>query len=156
MSNLQTAKSALMAEIEHAQQGLAHYEARILAIEQVLASLDALDGASPAASQGKRGRKPRQSADRGAAAPSKRGAATRSAGALPPTGKEFWVGLLASEPRSSKEILEAAVESLAIKPSKNDLKKLAQRQANALHLLVKAKAISDSGSGRQRRYALLG
>lgn len=72
---------------------------------------------------------------------------------LPATGKEFWSGLLGAEPQSSKEILGAAVKALGISPSRDDLKKLAQRQANALHMLVKAKAISDSGTGRDRRYS---
>lgn len=151
MSNLKSAKDALIAEIEHVRQGLEFYQSRIQALEQALATLSSLDGVETAGAKGKRGRKSAVGEAGDTAGPKKR-ASKRSDTSLPATGKEFWMGLITSEPQSAREVLEAAVKALGISPSKDELKKLAQRQANALHMLIKDKAISDTGTGRDRRF----
>ncbi|GIZ50086.1 hypothetical protein [Noviherbaspirillum aridicola] len=152
MSNLQSAKDALRAELEHAREGLAYYQSRVEALQQTLSSLNSLEGKGGQDAAPARGRRRKEAAANGAARPAKAGRAKKSQSDLPATGKEFWAGLVTSEPQSSREILNAAVKALGITPAGDDLKKLAQRQANALHMLVKAGAISDSGTGRDRRY----
>ena len=153
MSNLQSAKEALRAELEHAREGLAYYQSRVEALQQTLSSLSSLDGkAAQSMEMPTRGRRRKNAASEETAKPAKAARSRKSRSDLPATGKEFWVGLITGEPQSSREILDAAVKSLGITPSGDDLKKLAQRQANALHMLVKAGAIADSGSGRDRRY----
>lgn len=153
MSNLQSAKDALRAELEHAREGLSYYQSRVAALQETLASLNSLEGKAeqPAPGAG-RGRRKKEAASEETVKPPKAGRQRKSRSDLPATGKEFWTGLITSEPQSAREILDAAVKALGISPSKDELKKLAQRQANALHMLVKAGAISDSGSGRDRRY----
>lgn len=153
MSNLKSAKDALSAELEHAREGLAYYQARVEALQQTLASLSSLDGKveQPAGMPG-RGRRRKDVESDESSKPVKAGRGRKSRSDLPATGKEFWTGLITAEPQSAREILESAVRTLGITPSKDELKKLAQRQANALHMLVKAGAISDTGSGRDRRY----
>jgi hypothetical protein len=149
MSNLQSAKNALLAELEHARQGLAFYQLQVEGLEHTLASLNTLNGDAAPSGNGRRAKKKSASEE---PKPQKPVRAKKQNSNLPATGKEFWTGLVTAEPQSSRQLLDAAVKALGITPSKDDLKKLAQRQANALHMLVKAKAISDSGSGRDRRY----
>lgn len=148
MSNLRSAKESLAAELAHARQGLAFYDARVAALEETLNTLETLNaeiGDKPHR-QERQQRAPRtQTSARG-------GRGRKESGGLPATGKEFWTSLVTNQPRSTREILEAAIQTLDIDPSRDDLKKLSQRQANALHMLVKEKVISDSGSGRERRF----
>lgn len=153
MSNLQSAKDALRAELEHAREGLAYYQSRVEALQQTLTSLSSLEGKGDRnVAVPSKGRRKKAAPVDEAAAPVKATRAKKQRSDLPATGKEFWTGLINGEPQSAREILDAAVKTLGISPSKDELKKLAQRQANALHMLVKAGAISDSGSGRDRRY----
>jgi hypothetical protein len=149
MSNLRSARDSLAAELEHARQGLAFYDARVAALEETLATLDNLNTESESDAGGKTRGKRRQSAGK---APARTERGRKQSAGLPATGKEFWTSMVTNQPRSTGEILEAAVQSLGIDPSRDDLKKLAQRQANALHMLVKEKVIADSGSGRERRF----
>lgn len=151
MSNLQSAKEAVLTELEQARQGVDFYQSRIAELEQVLASLEAIDGGETAGPARKRAARSTQKAAKPAAS-TRRGAARKSASALPATSKEFWLNLVTGEPQTSRQILDAAVAALEINPSAADLKKLSQRQANALHMLVKDKSIADSGSGRQRTF----
>jgi hypothetical protein len=149
MSNLKSAKDSLAAELAHARQGLAFYHTQVEKLEEALAALESLNGKMPG---------PRIGAKKQPAVPSKHdgtkaGGKTRKQGkSLPKTGKDFWTNLITNQPISAKEIFDAAVEALDTKVSQDDLKKLSQRQANALHMLVKEKQISDTGSGRDRRF----
>ncbi|HEY8606087.1 MAG TPA: hypothetical protein VIM12_03095 [Noviherbaspirillum sp.] len=145
MSNLRAARDSLAAELAHARQGLAFYDARVAALEDTLAKLENLNSD---AGLREKTRRPGREKRPGAKAAEK----TKQAGNLPQTGKEFWTGLIGNQPKSTKEILESAIKALGISPSKDDLKKLSQRQANALHTLVKEKLISDTGAGRERRF----
>lgn len=151
MSNLRSARDSLAAELAHARQGLAFYDARVSALEETLATLDNLDSKADVDERPRRRQEQPQRAARGAGA-ARAGRERKQSGGLPATGKEFWTSLVTNQPRSTKEILEAAIQTLGVDPSRDDLKKLSQRQANALHMLVKEKVISDSGSGRERRF----
>lgn len=156
MSNLKSARQAIKAELDHARKGAMFYQSRVEALEEALAKIDSVEtngsAASPmskagktAASAGKvkRGRKAR-----GQAA----GEKSNGSDKLPSTGKDFWPNLITTQPQSAKEILNAAIETLGISPSKEQLKKLSQRQTSALHNMIKANVISDSGAGRDRRF----
>jgi hypothetical protein len=152
MSNLKSAKQAIRAELEHARKGAMFYQSRVDALEEALAKIDSVEGSPDKSTNG--------SKSRHAAAPAKRGRKPRiqprgngaNGASLPSTGKDFWPNLITAQPQSAKEILEAAIRALGISLSKDQLKKLSQRQTSALHNLVKAHAIGDSGHGRERRF----
>lgn len=148
MSNLKSAKQAIKAELEHARQGVMFYQSRVEALEEALEKIDSVEAvgekggngkSQPAAKRAKPGRKPRAQA-------------TGNGAKLPFTGKDFWPSLITSQPQSAREILDAAVRTLGITPSKDQLKKLSQRQTSALHNLIKTNVIADSGAGRERRF----
>jgi hypothetical protein len=151
MSNLKAARQAIQSELAHARKGAAFYQARVKALEDALAKLAGVDTTPDGHSSKRKGR---NEITRGK--PSKRaeqpGTVQRNKRDLPSTGKDFWPSLITVEPRSAPEILNAAVKALGISPSREQLKKLAQRQTNALHNLVKRAAIADSGAGRNRRF----
>jgi hypothetical protein len=156
MANLNSAVQALKAELMHAKQGMEYYTSRMEALQQTLEQLERVDAASPgrstptsktrSASAGrqqertKRGRKPRAAAA---------GSAT---GSLPSTAGEFWPSLISAREISAPEILEAAIAKLGITPTAEQRKKLSNRMVAALNHMVQSKAISDTGSGRARRY----
>lgn len=151
MSNLSSARQAIKAELVHAQQGMAFYQARMEALEDALSKLESVETTETAKRPSKK-----SEAARGAAKPRRRrqaGKSRASGGAeLPATGRDFWMSLITDQPQSAREIQTAAIAALGISPSQEQLKKLAQRQTNALHNLVHSKAIGDSGSGRERRF----
>lgn len=162
-SNLNSAKQAIEAELTHARQGAAFYAARVQALEIALQQLENVDtekGTVPAKTGmgAKRGRKPGSVAHaNGASAEVKtkgrkkgRGASSSS---LPTTGRDFWFGLVSDQPQSAVDISNAAVTALGIAPSqKREIQQLKQRVAPALASLVATHHISDTGSGRQRRF----
>lgn len=154
MSNIKVAKDAIKAELKTAREGVAFYRARVASLEEALGRLDIVDAPTSEPTK-RRGRKAAESTPQKSAASKGRkvaGAKKSSEAQLPATGKEFWLGLAGQEPRSSSEIYEAAIQALGISPSKDQSKKLAQRQANALSVLCKSGALSSSGAGRDRRY----
>src|SRR4051812_25813291 len=118
MSNLDSARQAIMAELDHANQGIAFYEAKVKALEEALAKLDSIEGGE----EQSRGTARRTAAvgkmltpATKTAAPSRgRGRPKRSDTELPFTGKDFWPNLITEEPRSAPEILAAAIKSLGI------------------------------------------
>lgn len=150
MSNLGSAKSAIKAELQHARKGVAYYQSLVAALEEALLRLDAVGpeaakgpgrkAAGEKAVRGRRGRKPRLEV------------AGEQEGNLPGTRKEFWVDLIDSEPKSAVEIVQAAVRKLDFTPTKEQVKKLSQRATYALNTMVKSGEISDSGTGRARRF----
>lgn len=148
MSNLSAARQAIQAELDHAREGAAYYQSRVAALEEALAKLDSVESAeedtgnAPSAQTRSRSRRGRPAREQVAKKESE----------LPATGKSFWTGLLTSEPQSNRELLASAIKALGIEPSGDKVKKLSQRQTNALHNLVKANEISTTGSGRGRRY----
>ncbi|HEY8607986.1 MAG TPA: hypothetical protein VIM12_12805 [Noviherbaspirillum sp.] len=155
MSNLQTAKRAIEAELDHARQGLTYYQSRVEALEAAIGQLEDVEGAI--ASQPRSARPGRQKhastkttgakAAKGPGRPQKRAEAD-----LPATGMEFWPTVIGSDPMAASEVLAAAVKSLGITPTREQEKRLAQRQANALSILTRKGVVSSSGSGRSRRY----
>lgn len=156
MSNIKAAQDAIKAELKHAREGLAFYQERVASLEDALARLEGVEATSTAAPQ-RRGRKPAEAAaaaDKSKAprAARKSGRATTSTEKLPATGKDFWPTLIDAQPKSVREIFDAAVAALGITPDKEQVKKLAQRQANALSILCKNGVIQRAGSGRDSRY----
>lgn len=149
MSNIKRAFDAIKAEIQLAREGAAYYQDRIESLEDALARITGVDAVQVAAKKGRAKREPVVSQERKSA---KKTTARAAADKLPSTGKEFWPSLLGAEPMSSAEIFNAAVAALAIQPNKDQSKKLAQRQANALSILTKEGVISSTGKGRERRY----
>lgn len=156
MSNLKSARQAIKAELEHARKGAMFYQSRVVALEEALAKIDSVEtngsvssnlpkaGKAPAnAGKVKRGRKARGQST---------GNKADGSDKLPSTGKDFWPNLITTQPQSAKEILNAAIKTLGISPSKEQVKKLSQRQTSALHNMIKANVISDSGAGRDRRF----
>ncbi len=150
MSNLGSAKSAIKAELQHAREGVAYYQSLVTALEEALVRLDSVGPESAKAPgrksvvekpvRGRRGRKPRVDV------------AGEQEGNLPGTRKEFWVDLIDSEPKSAVEVVNAAVRKLDFTPTRDQVKKLSQRATYALNTMVKSGEISDSGSGRARRF----
>jgi hypothetical protein len=152
MSNLKSARQAIKAELDHARQGAMFYQSRIVALEETLAKIDSVDGDTDQPSKASKVSKAERSASQTRPSRQARAHAAGNGAKLPFTGKDFWPNLITSQPQTAPEILNAAIRALGISPSKDQIKKLAQRQTSALHNLVKAKMIDDSGSGRERRF----
>jgi hypothetical protein len=153
MSNLESARAAIQAEISHAKEGLTFYQSRITSLEKMLGQLADFNGSHAAGPvvKGKRGRKPGVSI---VAKPTKKKAGKEATNGndLPFTGGDYWTNLVLEEPRSASDILEAAVASLGFTPTKTQVQKLAGRMTFALNTLVKTDKIKDSGRGRERRF----
>jgi hypothetical protein len=169
-TNLEAAKAAIEAELAHAKQGIAHFYARIEALERTIAHLVSIDGgvldtkpftAMPVAkSKGETVAKPTRAAKatkaaepaKGKAVAAKPATKTKNAQELPFTGGDFWINLVEVEPKSASEVLDAAIGKLGIKPTKEQRNKLAGRLTFAINALVKAGKIKDSGAGRARQF----
>jgi hypothetical protein len=148
MSNLKSARQAIKAELEYARKGAMFYQSRVEALEDALSKIESVETTTPKTSNGK-SQAPEQRAKPGRKA---RSQPAGNGAKLPSTGKDFWPNLITAQPQSAKEILNAAIRALGISPSKDQLKKLSQRQTSALHNLIKTNAIADSGAGRDRRF----
>jgi hypothetical protein len=174
-SNLESAKAAIEAEIAHAKQGLAHFVARIEALEKTVAHLVTVDGgvldtkpftakpvakskadAAPKLAKSTKATKSAKPTSAEVVAkpvkPAKPATKAKGGNQLPFTGGDYWTGLVTVEPKSASEILDAAIAKLGFKPTKEHKKKLAGRMTFALNALVKAGKIKDSGTGRARRF----
>lgn len=157
MSNLESAKAAIQAELSHAKEGLAFYQSRIESLQKMLTELAHFNGAGigTTVTKGKRGRKPGVSIATTIAVKAgkkKAGKEASNGHDLPFTGGDYWTNLVLDEPRSASEILDAATSSLGFSPTKTQLQKLAGRMTFALNTLVKTNKIKDSGRGRERRF----
>jgi len=161
MPHLSAAIAAIEAEIAHTKQGLAHFLARVEALEKTIAHLVAIDygtldeqpSPSDALAEIKAVKakaiaaKPTKAATKvKAAEPAKGG------NKLPYTGGDFWLNLVTANPQSGAEILHAAIAKLGFKPTWEQVLKLTQRATFAIHTLVKAGKIKDTGKGRERRF----
>lgn len=156
MSNLESARAAIEAELSHAKNGLQYYHTRIEALESMLGQLAGFQGgAAVPAARGKRGPKPGK-LSLAAAKPEKgvrrKGERKINSSGLPFTGGDFWESLVLDEPRSFPEVLEAAIGKLDFEPTKPQVQKLSGRMIFAINALVKTGKIRDSGSGRARRF----
>ncbi len=156
MSNIESARAAIEAELSHAKNGLDYYHSRIGALEKMLAQLSGFQSAATpptAAARGKRGRKPTAlKLTQVEKAPRAKSARKSGSSGLPFTGGDFWQNLVLEEPRSFPDVLDAAIATLGIEPSKTQRQKLSGRMIFAINALVKTKKIRDSGSGRARRF----
>lgn len=174
MSNIQSAKSAVEAELANARGGMAHYTSRIAALEKALAEIVKVDAPSIEASAPSAKKKEKKAAAAvGAKAPKavekkpvdaaapvkaqkagKKSASTAkgAGGDLPSTGGDFWPNLVSDQPKSASELLQAAVDSFGFPVTNEQRKKISQRQTFAINSLVKSGKIKDSGSGRDRRF----
>lgn len=161
MSNIAAAKAALEAELSQARQGMAYYQSQVHALEQALKQLSGLNLVETGSGGAKRGRKPGKvtketkpaKAGRGRPAKAKKSTrAVKGPNDLPFTGGDYWPNLVKSEPQSASEILNASIAGLTFEPTKEQVKKLAQRMTFVLNSLVKTGGIKDSGSGRGRRF----
>lgn len=155
MSNLQSAKSAIEAEIMHARQGVAFYQSRLDTLEKTLDQLDSVslpeDIAQIETSEGRTSSaRVRTTQKRGRGRP--RGSVASSGKELPTTGADYWLNLVSDQPQAGAEILKQAVAKLGFHPSKLQVQKLRQRLAPGLKALLDAKKIQDSGAGRERRF----
>ena len=156
MSNLQSAKSAIKAEIAHAKQGLDYYKSRVEILEQALDQLEhAGTPERTPATRGKRGRPPSAQVElndrpRRGRRPGR--PTTNEQHELPYTGGDFWFDLITEEPHSAAEILKSAVGSLDFEAYKSQVQKLRQRLTAALQAMLQAGRIKDAGTGRERRY----
>jgi hypothetical protein len=159
MSNLVSAKAAIRAEIEHAKKGAAYYQNLVVTLEQALEKLDSVGSEKIAPKKSaaditvaingvrRRGRPPKAAGKAAKTASPRKGR-----GDLPFTGKDFWPSLISEQPQSMPEVLQSAIARLGISPTSEQKKKLSQRATFALNHLVKTNAISDTGSGRERRF----
>jgi hypothetical protein len=157
MSNLESAKAAIQAELSHAKKGLAFYHSRIESLEKMLTQLANVSGSSnaPQEASAPKARRGRKAAVAKAVKPSRKKIAGRKSSGgsgLPFTGGDFWINLVLEQPRSASDILEAAISSLGFSPTEMQAKKLAGRMTFALNAMVKTKKIQDSGKGRERRF----
>jgi hypothetical protein len=155
MSNLQSAKSAIQAEIAHARQGLAFYQSRIETLEQTLDQLDTVSTPEDIAEQSEGRRRQPVTQTRAGRKPGRPARATRASSkgsGLPQTGGEFWMQLISDQPQSAAELLKQAIAHLGSNLDKKDLQKLRQRVSPALQALLKSNRIKDTGAGRERRY----
>ena len=158
MSNISAAKTALVAELQHAKQGMKFYAARIETFEKLLAQLEGVEGAGSPPTTGAKSSK-RRYVRAGSAVAATDEAVARSGAvkaSLPATRGDFWKNLLSEIPMSNKDILKAAVTTLKIRPNPDGMKKLKQRLANALTLMTKDGSIKSDGSGRARRFSRSG
>jgi hypothetical protein len=151
MSNLGSAKTAIKAELQHAREGAAYYQSLVTALQEALDRLDSVGPQTVKApgakapkevkpKRGRRGRKPRAET------------AAEQEGDLPGTRKDFWVDLIDTQPKSAVDVVNAAVAKLDFTPTREQVKKLSQRATYALNTMVRSGEISDSGSGRARRF----
>lgn len=151
MSNLDSAKAAIKAELAQAREAVAQYESLIAALEDALARLESVGsegGKLPksklvAVGTPRRGRP---------AGKSQRDTSAAYSGELPGTRKDFWVDLVDTTPKSAVEVVQAAVDKIGGQLGRDQVKKLSQRATYALATMVKSGEIQDSGNGRERRY----
>jgi len=157
MSNLESAKAAIEAELSQAKQGLAYYESRVGTLEQALAQLSNIDGSTGTApklgklSVGKRQAKA-EKVKPVKVAKGKKGKQAKGPNDLPFTGGDYWPNLITDQPKSASEVLQTAISGLEFVPTPEQIKKLTLRMTFALNTLVKSNKIQDSGSGRERRF----
>lgn len=151
MAKVQSAASAIEIELKEARQAVAFYTRRIEDLEDILATLASIDAPSTTSRGKGTGKKAATKAQtaKPAASSSKGVRSTK----LPPTGKDFWPGLLTDTPQSSAQVFKAALAALRIRPNPEDRKKLSQRMANALSTLAKNGEINAEGDRRTRLYS---
>lgn len=136
MPRTKTLHRILQSELEQAKQGLAYYQERVNMLKTALLEVDS----QRPAVQGK----------------ARKAVNARKAqgSSFPETGLAFWLKHITKSARTAPEIALLAAESLNIDPQKDraTFSVLKNRIGPALAALVKSSQITDSGSGRERRY----
>jgi hypothetical protein len=150
MSNLKTARQAILAEIKYVEEGVAYYQKRAAALRAALEQLASTEDPATASSQETKAS--RKAGKR--AKPAVTSKASSSKRALPKTSRDFWLGFIDQSPKTAAEIGNAAVASLGFTPTPEQAKQLKSRLAPTLQALLKSKAVKDTGSGRERKYNL--
>ncbi len=142
MSNIEAARKALQAELDHAKLGHAHYAAQVASLEQALSQISSL------------GRETGNGLASGPSAKAKRGRPRKEQAVheLPSTRGDFWSKHVSQSPQFGPDILAAAIAGLGFEPTTAQRKVLANRMGPALSALVKSGKIADSGKGRLRCY----
>lgn len=152
MSNLKAARQTIEAELRHAEEGIAYYQAKAQALRSALEQLNTAEGGSSRRSE------QHTSASAATVPQAKRarksGTASKRNRSLPRMNRDFWLGFISQEPRSAIEIINAAIASFDPALDADQSKKIKQRATQALQALLSAKQIKDVGAGRQRRYFL--
>ncbi len=161
MSNLESARAAIEAELSHAKNGLQYYHSRIEALQDMLGQLAGFQGGAVVpASRVKRdatlipklNAKSKEKSAKPEKGVRRKGERKVNSSGLPFTGGDFWESLVLEQPRSFPEVLEAAIATLEFTPTKAQVQKLSGRMIFAINALVKSGQIRDSGSGRARRF----
>ncbi|MDB5729710.1 MAG: hypothetical protein JWQ00_2915 [Noviherbaspirillum sp.] len=149
--NIKLAREAVAAELIMAKQGMAYYLSRVEALERALEQLETV-GNGQTGSQQQESAKGRKRASAKTESRSKAGQGTREARVFPTTGGDFWLELVTDQPQSAVDIANAAAAALGFARDKAQVQILKQRVSPALNALVDAQKITDSGSGRERRF----
>lgn len=152
MSNLDTARQAIEAEIQHAKDGLAYYQARITSLEQTLVQLVGIGGVQSIQVGKLTTDAPASKAKAKPVKASKKPKSEKvtDGDKLPFTGGDFWINLINDTHKSASTVLKDAIHKLKIEPTTDQHKKLQGRMVFALNAMVKAGTIKDSGRGRDR------
>lgn len=113
-------------QLSHARRGMRHYEKLVMRLEKQLEKLKTGAGG------------------RGRADPN-----------LPRTTTQFWLSLVGKRPKTTNQIIEAAVKKLELEDVPNDLvAKLRLRWSVAVITLVKEGKIEDKGQRHTRTFRL--
>src|SRR4051794_20066193 len=126
MSNLQSAKSAIEAEIMHMRQGVAFYQSRLETLEKTLDQLDSVSLPEDIVQIEESGKRPSSARTKAAykKGRGRRSVTIASGKELPTTGGEYWLDLVSGQPQSGAEILRQAIAKLGFHPSKLQVQKL--------------------------------
>lgn len=179
-NHLETARTAIIADLDYARQGLAYYQSRTANLESALTDLKRVAAmvdtagravkrspgqalATPGTSGAQvevSGKKVRRSRKSGGQAEAATTASSDMAGQapaevevkLPKTGTEFWLDLISAEPVSAAEVAAAAAQKLHLGSDDSRFRKLRNRTGPMLMTMLKANLIQDEGQGRERRY----
>ena len=173
MAEFHEIRTALLAEIKSARDGVMFYTNRITELEKIVRNLDGLssetdEGArTTGRSKGakaqsalaaepakKRGRPAVPTPDVGSEQSDDVKPAAKAGKKLPATNAAFWKGLMSATPMSNQEIAGAAVAALKVRLSAEDKKKLKQRLANFIAVASKDGSIVAEGTGRARRFSV--
>lgn len=157
MSNLKFARDVISAELQHAKQGLAYYEERVLQLESALHQVESLNGLGNGKTVPKSAKKNGGAKKRAGTRPQAKArnhASGRNGSALPITGVEFWMRHVSTKPKSAVDIANAAAAALQLDPEKDKklIRVLKSRVSPALQNLVSTKRVQDTGTGRERRF----
>lgn len=150
MSNLKTARQAILAELKHVEEGVAYYQKRAAALRAVLEQLEGSD--NPVTTATRTSKVSHKASKQSKPAVARKTSASKQA--LPKTSRDFWLSFIGPEPKTAAEIGNAAVASLDFTPTSEQAKQLKSRLAPTLQALLKAKAVKDTGARRDRKYSL--